>query len=87
MASTLYQSIFEKGEARGRTEGQAETCVETIIQSLTSWMGALDAPLRERIRAVSDLDTLRAWLSEAVLVRDAEGAERLAEKIRKARLS
>jgi hypothetical protein len=91
MASTLYQSIFEKGEARGeargRTEGEARARAETIIQFLTGWMGALDAPLRERIRAVSDLDTLRSWLSEAVLVRDAEGAERLAEKIRKAPLA
>ena len=82
MASTLYQSIFEKGEARG----EARAYVETIIQLLIRWMGALDPAVRDRIRALSDADTLKAWHQEALYVADAEGARRLAEKIQKAPL-
>jgi hypothetical protein len=77
MASTLYQSIFEKGEARGR----AEQCADTIIGILTRWAGALDAAVSTRIRAVDSLDTLEAWLREAIYLPDAESARRLADKI------
>jgi hypothetical protein len=83
VASTLYESIFEKGEARGK----AQMCAETIIQILTHWMGAVTPDVRERIKAVADLDTLKLWQAEAVVLHDAERAERLAEKILKARLS
>jgi hypothetical protein len=80
MASTLYQEIFEKGKARAK----AEERVETIIRLLMHWMGTLDAELRERIRAVSDLDMLKAWQDEALFLHDAEGAEQLAGKIGRA---
>ncbi len=83
MASTLYQSILEKGEARG----QAKVCAETIIRLLAHWMGAVEPDLRERIRTRADLDTLTSWYDDALFLRNAEDAERLAEKIRKAHLA
>lgn len=86
MESALYRSIFEKGEARGKTEGKAEAYAQTIIRILTQRMGALDPVTRERIRALSDVETLAAWQEEAILVLDAEAARRLAEKIQKAPL-
>jgi hypothetical protein len=94
MESALYKSIFEKGEARGEergeargeTRGKAEAYAQTIIRILTHRMGALDPAIRERIRAVSDVETLAAWQEEAILVLDAETAGRLAEKIQKAPL-
>jgi hypothetical protein len=82
MASTLYESIFEKGEARGR----AEQCADTILRILNRRVGALDAEVATRIRAVG-LETLEAWLNEAIDLSDAESARRLAEKIGKASLS
>jgi hypothetical protein len=83
MASTLYQEIFEKGEARG----EATRCAKVIIQALTRWLGVLDAAVATRIRAETNLDTLEAWLNETLYVTDAEGARRLSEKIGKAALS
>ena len=83
MASTLYQSILEKGEARG----QAKVYAETVIRILAHWMGAVDPLLRERIRTLADLDTLKAWQDEALFLRNADDAERLAETIRRARLT
>ena len=87
MASTLYESIFEKGEARGRTAGKAEQCADTIIRILIRRMGALDPALATRIRSVSSIDTLEVWLSEALDLPDAESAHRLVDKIGKAALS
>lgn len=90
MASTLYQEIFAKGEAKGEARGkaraEAEMRAETIIRILTRRMGALDPAVRERIRTLSDTETLADWYDEAFSVIDAEGAQRLAEKIRKAPL-
>lgn len=83
MESTLYQSIFEKGEARGETR----TCAQTILRILTHRMGALDPSVRERIQALSDVETLTAWYNEALLVVDSEGARRLAVKIQNAPLA
>lgn len=90
MASTLYQSIFEKGEARGRiegkAEGKAEAYAETIFELLTRWMGTVDSAIRERIRELSDTDILKTWYQDALHLTDAEEARRLAEKIQKAPL-
>ena len=77
MESTLYQSIFAKGEARG----EARSCAQTILRILTHRMGALDPSVRERIQALSDVETLTAWYNEALLVVDSEGARRLVAKI------
>jgi hypothetical protein len=79
MASTLYQSIFEKGEAK--------RCAETILRILTRRLGTLDPAVATRIRAESNLDTLDVWLNEALDLPDAESAHRLVEKIGKASLS
>jgi hypothetical protein len=79
MASTLYQSIIEKGEAA--------RCAKTIIQVLTRRMGALDPAVATRIRAETSIDTLDVWLNEALDLPDAESARRLADKIGKASLS
>jgi hypothetical protein len=87
MASTLYQSIFKKGEALGEMRGEAKNCAKTIVRLLIHWLGALDPEVRERIRTMSDLDTLNVWHDEALFLRDAEGAQRLADRIRKALLS
>jgi hypothetical protein len=78
MASTLYQSALEKGETRSKAE--------TIIRILTHRMGSADPAVRERIRALSDAETLTVWYEEALQAVDAEGARRLAEKIEKAPL-
>jgi hypothetical protein len=88
MASTLYQTIFKKGKAEGRTEGETkgrtEAHAETLVRLLAGWLGTVDPVLRERIRAVSNLETLAPWYEEVFYVRDAEAAQRLAEKIQKA---
>jgi hypothetical protein len=76
MESTLYQSAVRRGEAK--------SSAETIIRILSHRMGALDPALRDQLRGVSDLDTLTPWYEEALLAVDAEAAQRLAEKIRKA---
>jgi hypothetical protein len=78
MESTLYQSAMAKGEAR--------VYAETIVRLLSYRMGALDPAVRERIRKVADLEILMPWYEEALLAVDAEGAQRLADKIRKAPL-
>ena len=78
MASTLYQSALEKGKTRNKAE--------TIIRILTHRMGSADPAVRERIRALSDAETLTVWYEEALQAVDAEGARRLAEKIEKAPL-
>lgn len=87
MASTLYQSIFEKGEARGEARGDAKRCADTIIKILIRRLGALDPAVATRIREVSSLDTLEVWLNEALDLQDADGARRLIDKIGKASLS
>jgi hypothetical protein len=73
-----YQRAFERGEARGRRD--------VIVRLLIRWMGALDQAVQERIQATSDLGTLKSWWLEAIYLNDAEGARRLAEKIRSAPL-
>jgi hypothetical protein len=83
MASTLYQSILEKG----RSLGDAARCADTIIRILIRRLGTIDPALATRIRAVSNVDTLDAWLNEALDTPDAEGARRLVDKIGKASLS
>jgi hypothetical protein len=83
MASTLYQSIFEEGEAKG----EARHCARMIIQILSRRAGALDAAVATRIRSVSNMETLEVWLNEALDLPDAESAHRLIEKISKASLS
>jgi hypothetical protein len=84
MASTLYQSIFEKGEAQGEARGQAKAHADTIIQILIRRVGDLDPAVVTRIRSVSSLDTLRAWQNEVLDLPDAESARRFIEKIRHA---
>jgi predicted transposase YdaD len=90
MESTLYQSAFAKGEAQGEARGEARAearlYVETIVQILVRWLNALDPALSERLGAVADRLTLKAWHQEALYLSDAEGARRLAEKIQKAPL-
>ncbi len=86
MESTLYQNIFEKGEARGEARGEVKVYAETIVRLLSHRMGALDPTIRERIRKVTDLETLKPWYEEALLVVDAEGAQKLTDKIQKASL-
>jgi hypothetical protein len=87
MESTLYRSIFEKGEAQGEARGEARGKAETILRVLTHRLGLLDPAVRERIRALSNVETLTAWYEEALLAVDAEGARRLVEKIQKAPLA
>jgi hypothetical protein len=76
MESTLYQRAIN----RGRAQNQAET----VIRILSHRLGTLDAALRDRIRAQADVDALTPWYEEALLAVDAESAQRLAEKIRRA---
>ena len=82
MESTLYQSAFAKGEAKG----EARLYVETIAQILVRWLGALEPAVAERLGTGADRLILRAWHQEALYLSDAEGARRLAEKIQKAPL-
>jgi predicted transposase YdaD len=88
MESELYKSIFEKGEARGEArgeaKGEAKAYMEMLVQLLIHRMGTLAPAIRERIRAMSDLETLKAWHSEALFATDADAARRLADKIQKA---
>lgn len=86
MESTLYQSAFAKGEARGEARGKAEVYVATILRILAHRTGTLDPTIAERLRTVSNLETLSAWQEEALLAIDAEDARRLAEKIQNAPL-
>jgi predicted transposase YdaD len=87
MASSLYQSIFEKGVARGRTEGEAkgeaQHCAKMVVRHLARRVGEIDPAVAARIRSVQDLDTLEGWLEEALAATDAEGARRLIERIGK----
>lgn len=87
MASTLYQSIIEKGEARGEVRGRAQERAGTILRVLTRRLGSVDPAVATRIRGVTDSETLDVWLNEALDLQDAEGARRLVEKIATASLS
>jgi hypothetical protein len=95
MESTLYRSIFEKGEAqgeaRGRAQGEArgeaQSKTETILRILVHRLGFLEPGVRDRVRALSDVETLTAWYEEALLAVDANAARRLVEKILKAPLA
>jgi hypothetical protein len=86
MESTLYQSAFAKGEARGKAEGEAGVYVASILRVLAHRTGAVDPTVAERLRSFSTLETLKAWHEQALLAVDAEGARRLAEHIQKAAL-
>ncbi len=83
MASTLYESIFEKGEARG----DAKRCADTIVRILGRRLGALDPAIATQIQATTSIERLEAWLNEAIDLPDVESARRLTEKIGKASLS
>jgi hypothetical protein len=83
MESELYQSIFAKGEVKGEARGEARNKAETIIRILLHRTGALDTAIREKIRALSDIDTLTLWYEQALRVVDAEDARRLVETIQK----
>jgi hypothetical protein len=82
MESTLWQSAMATGAARA----EAKLYAETLVKLLSYRMGALDVATRDRIRAVTDLETLKLWYEESLFLSDAEGAQRLAEKIRNAPL-
>lgn len=88
MESELYRSLFEeveaKSEAKGEAKGEAKNKGETIIRILLRRMGAVDTAIRERVRGLSDMETLNAWYEEALGILDAEGARRLAETIQTA---
>lgn len=79
MESMLYKSIFEKGEAKGEVKAYAEMVIRLLIHR----MDTVDPVVRERIRAVSDLETLKAWYEEALFAADAGAAQRLADKIKR----
>ena len=81
MASTLYQSILERGEALGEARGEARRCADTIIRILVRRTGAIAPALAMRIRGVSSLDILDVWLNEAIALQGAEDARQLADKI------
>lgn len=76
MESELYRSVVEQGVVQNKRD--------TIIKILMRRMGWLDMAIREKIRAVSDVDFLNLWYDDALGVVDAEGARRLAEGIQKA---
>lgn len=78
MESTLYQSAMAKGETKAYGE--------MLVRVLGHRLGALDPAVRERIRAVTDLETLKLWHDEVLFLSDAAGAQRLVEKIRNAPL-
>lgn len=84
MESELYRSVFEEWEAKGEAKGEAKNKADTIIQILIRRLGPLDQALRERIRGLSDIDTLNAWYNESLSVVDADGARRLGDTILKA---
>jgi hypothetical protein len=79
MESELYKSIFSKDEAKGKAEAYAEMLVRLLIHRI----GTLDPGVRERIRAVSDMETLKAWHDEALFATDADAARRLVDKIQR----
>ena len=79
MESVLYQSIFAKGEARGRAEAHAST----LVRWLTHRLGVVDPDLRRRIRGFGDDDTLEAWVVELILAADEGAVRRLVDKIAK----
>ncbi len=87
MASTLYQSIFEKGETRGEAQGRLKERADNIVRLLIRRVGTLDPAVAERIRSVPSLDTLDVWQNEALDLPDTESARRLIEKIRTASVS
>ena len=78
MESTLYQSAVAKGEAK--------VYAATILRVLAHRTGTVDPTVEERLRAVSSLETLKAWHEQALLATDAAAARLLAEKIQNAPL-
>lgn len=88
MESELYKSIFAKGEAQGEARaearGRALVDAKTIFRILSRRLGTLDPALSDRIQGMSDRETLTAWYDAALEIDDTEGAQRLAETIRRA---
>lgn len=76
MESELWLRAVRKGEAKN--------CAETIVRLLIRWTGTIDPALRDRIRALADLEVLKPWYDEALYLGDAEAAQKLAEKIQRA---
>jgi hypothetical protein len=77
MESSLYRSAIEKGKA----QGEAQALAKVLVRGLTNHLGLLDSEVRDRIHAVTSMETLEAWCSELLLLRDADGARRLVSKI------
>lgn len=88
MESELFRSLVAEVEAKGKAtwkaEGEAQKTQETIIRILMRRMGEVDLAIREKIRALSDIELLNFWYDEALAVVDAEGARKLVEQIQKA---
>jgi hypothetical protein len=94
MESELYRNIFERGEAkgeaigeargeaRGEVKGEARARADTVIRILTHRLGLLDPAVRERIRSLSDPETLATWYEAALQITERQAAEQLVEKIR-----
>lgn len=55
-----------EGEKRGRAQGQAEERVESILTVLSARGFVVSDEMRERIRATTELKTLKRWLRRAV---------------------
>jgi predicted transposase YdaD len=72
-----------EGRVEGRTEGRLEVLSSMLVRTLTHRLGALDPATRERIRAVTDADTLQAWCDEVTIDADVETARRLVATIAK----
>jgi hypothetical protein len=84
MQSTLYQQIFTEGEARGKASGRLEHEADAIQRVLAARLGFVDLAVRQRVKAETDDLCLSEWYQEALLCTDAEGARKLADKIRQA---
>jgi hypothetical protein len=79
MESSLYKSAFEKGEAKGKAEADANV----IIQILLRRLGTVDTAVREHIRATSDREVLSVWLNRALDLTSAEQARQFVENLQK----
>lgn len=84
MESELFRSLVAEVEAKSKAAGEAQKTQETIIRILMRRMGELDLAIREKIRALSDIELLNFWYDEALAVVDADGARKLVEQIQKA---
>jgi hypothetical protein len=73
MESFLYRGAIEKGKA--------EAFATLVVRGLTNHLGMLDPAVHARIHSVTCLETLEAWCTELLLLRDAEGARSLLERV------